>query len=47
MNTLNELETDLEKWKLRKVEQCDDLIDRYEKRKSKVVKYEKKWTHKT
>ena len=42
MNTLNELETDLEKMKLSKVEQCDDLIDRYNKRKTKVLKYEKK-----
>ena len=42
MNTLNELETDLEKWKLSKVEQCDGLIDRYKKRKIKVLKYEKK-----
>ena len=42
MNSLNELETDLEKWKLSKVEQCDDLIDRYKKRKIKVLKYEKK-----
>ena len=42
MNTLNELETDLERLKLSKVEQCGDLIDRYNKEKSKVLKYEKK-----
>ncbi len=42
MNSLDELENDLEKWKLSKVEQCADLIDRYNKRKIKVLKYAKK-----
>ena len=38
MKTLNELETNLEKWKLSKVEQCDDLLDRYKERKVLIKK---------
>lgn len=38
MKTLNELETNLEKWKLSKVEQCDDLLDRYKERKTLIKK---------
>jgi len=33
MNTLNELETNLEKWKLRTIDQCADLLNRYDERK--------------
>ena len=36
MKTLNELETNLEKWKLSKVEQCDNLLDRYKERKTLI-----------
>ena len=38
MTKLNELETNLEKWKLSKVEQCDDLLDRYKERKVLIKK---------
>ena len=38
MTKLNELETNLEKWKLSKVEQCEDLLDRYKERKTLIKK---------
>ena len=38
MTKLNELETNLEKWKLSKVEQCGDLLDRYKERKVLIKK---------
>ena len=38
MTKLNELETNLEKWKLSKVEQCNDLLNRYKERKVLIKK---------
>ncbi len=38
MSILNELETNLEKWKLSKVEQCNDLLNRYKERKILIKK---------
>ena len=38
MSILNELETNLEKWKLSKVEQCNDLLKRYKERKVLIKK---------
>lgn len=38
MKKLNELETNLEKWKLSKVEQCDNLLNRYNERKVLIKK---------